>query len=844
MISPKDDANIRFRRLRMVKFRGPRIPLRRGSASFWLSGFWSEADGKLCMVGSGSNRINSGKSNNLNVVLKLNYSRKFNLSVFDSLVSGVLESLDFEGSESYFKPVSILGVAKLEERSYEFTLIDKGNESDFEDGLDRDKSLSVSDADQGVCSVFGFGNFKFELAFNSVCYRGGNVSCSPVTENVDYLPSALLLRKIRCVEKQKMVMLLGFLNSSIIRATFPFDPKTTLIAEGVWDDEKNQLHGVACRILNFTQIITNAYVGDCSVRFNLRFPTVFSVRNRSTILGQIWSNKSEHDPRYFDKIGFQSSQEVLMGLSGFKYRYTVVDVARKSCAIKNNVKHKGKTYPDVNSVDMRFSMYVKNSNGQISHGFASPLFVGDHLYQHPLSGHLHLPPLQRYTVFAFKPNNQHNMQNISYKMSIVPPSGFMFGGSEISEAIEISAEGVYDRDTGVLCMRGCRNLRPSHQQMKLAKNDSLDCEIDVNFQFRALNEEDSENVKGTIESTRQKSDSLYFGRLELFSSSIYTSQAKESVWRMDLEITMVLILNTVACFFVGLQLFYVKKHPDVLPFISVVMLIILTLGYMIPLLLNFEALFKANHNQQNLFLGSGGWLEANEIIVRMVTMVAFLLQFRLLQLTWSARQGNGSQNETWISERKVLYATLPLYIAGGLSAWVVYRSRNSYHGPYIVHRHIQPLHPRRVRLNWQHSLWGDLKSYGGLILDGFLLPQILFNMFNNSTEKTVAAPFYIGTTVVRLLPHAYDLYRANTSSWYPDWSYIYANPKMDFYSTAWDIIIPCGGLLFAALIYLQQQNGGRCILPRRFREIVAYEKIPVVSNVELQGEPVDKNIYT
>ncbi|ESR62580.1 hypothetical protein CICLE_v100142821mg, partial [Citrus x clementina] len=355
MISPKDDANIRFRRLRMVKFRGPRIPLRRGSASFWLSGFWSEADGKLCMVGSGSNRINSGKSDNLNVVLKLNYSRKSNLSVFDSLVSGVLESLDFEGRESYFKPVSILGVAKLEERPYEFTLIDKGNESDFEDGLDRDKSLSVSDADQGVCSVFGFGNFKFELAFNSVCYRGGNVSCSPVTENVDYLPSALLLRKIRCVEKQKMVMLLGFLNSSIIRATFPFDPKTTLIAEGVWDDEKNQLHGVACRILNFTQIVTNAYVGDCSVRFNLRFPTVFSVRNRSTILGQIWSNKSEHDPGYFDKIGFQSSPEVLMGLSGFKYRYTVVDVARKSCAIKNNVKHKGKTYPDVNSVDMRFS---------------------------------------------------------------------------------------------------------------------------------------------------------------------------------------------------------------------------------------------------------------------------------------------------------------------------------------------------------------------------------------------------------------------------------------------------------------------------------------------------------
>lgn len=796
------------------------------------------------MVGSGSNRINSGKFDNLRVVLKLNYSRNFNLSVFDSLVGGVLESLDFEGSESYFNPVSILGVAKLEERSYKFTLIDKENESDFEDGINGDKGLSMSDANQGVCSVFGFGNFKFELAYNSVCYSGGYVSCSFVTENVGYLPSAMFLRKIRCVEKQKMVMLLGFLNSSIIRATFPFDPKTTLIAEGVWDDKKNQLHGVACRILNFTEIVTNAYVGDCSVRFNLRFPTVFSVRNRSTISGKIWGNRSEHDPGYFGKVGFQSSQEVLMGRSGFKYQYTVVDVARKSCAIKNNVKHKGKTYPNVNSMDMRFSMYVKNSNGQISHGFASPLFVGDHLYQHALSGHLHLPPLQRYTVFASKPNNLYNMLNISYKMSIVPTSGFLFAGREISETIEISAEGVYDRDTGVLCMRGCRNLRPSPHQMKLAKNDSLDCEIDVNFQFRALNEEGSENVKGTIESTRQKSDFLYFGLLELSSSSIYTSQAKESVWRMDLEITMVLISNTLACFFVGLQLFYVKKHPEVLPFMSVVMLIILTLRYTIPLLLNFEALFKANHNKQNLFLGSGGWLEANEIIVRVVTMIAFLMQFRLLQLTWSARQGNGSQNETWISERKVLYTTLPLYIAGGLIAWVVYRLRNSYHGPYIVHRHIRPRHPHRAQLNWQHSLWGDLKSYGGLILDGFLLPQILFNMFLSSTEKAMTAPFYIGTTIVRLLPHAYDLYRAHSSSWYLDWSYIYANPKMDFYSTAWDIIIPCGGLLFAALIYLQQQNGGRCILPKRFRESVAYEKIPVVSTVELQGEAVNKNIYT
>lgn len=843
VIPRKYDANLmRLRKLRQVVYQGPRIPVRRGVATFWLSGFWSEADGKLCMVGSGSTRTNSGKLENLNVVLKLNYSSKSNLSVSDSLVSGVLESVDLEGSEGYFKPVSVLGVAHFEERPYEFTLIDKINEHEFEDGIDRESSFSMNNVNEGICSVFTLANFKFELEYSSDCYRD-NISCSPVTKDVGYLPSVMYLRKVRCVNEQKMLMLLGFSNSSTTPARFPLDPKTTLFAEGTWNDKKNQLHGIACRILNFTEPVTNAYIGDCSVRLSLRFPAIFSITNRSSILGQIWSNRSENDPAYFGKLELGSSQEVLMGLSGFKYQYTMVDVANRSCANKNNVKRKGKTYPNVNSVDMRFGIYVKNSEGQTSTGFSSPLFVSDQPYQHQLSGNLHSRPLLMHSVSVVQPSNHSNMLNISYKISITPPSGFKFGGGPISETIEISAEGVYDSDMGILCMVGCRNLRSSYQEMKLAKNDLIDCEIAVNFQFRALNAEGSENVKGTIESKREKSDPLYFGRLELSSSSIYTSQAEESIWRMDLEIAMVLISNTLACVFVGLQLFYVKKHPDVLPFISVVMLVILTLRYMVPLLLNFEALFKANRNQQNLFIGSGGWLEANEIIVRVVTMVAFLLQFRLLQLTWYARQGDGSQKEVWISEKKVLCATLPLYLAGGLIAWVVYQSRNSSHGPYLVHRHIRPHHPRRPSFYQQRSLWGDLKSYAGLILDGFLLPQILLNLFFNSSEKVLAAPFYIGTTIVRLLPHAYDLYRTHRSSWYLDWSYIYANHKMDFYSTAWDIIIPCGGLLFAALIYVQQQFGGRCFLPRRFRESCVYEKIPVVSNVELQ-EPVHKNIFT
>ncbi|KAF5197107.1 putative DUF2921 family protein [Thalictrum thalictroides] len=214
---------------------------------------------------------------------------------------------------------------------------------------------------------------------------------------------------------------------------------------------------------------------------------------------------------------------------------------------------------------------------------------------------------------------------------------------------------------------------------------------------------------------------------------------------MDLEIIMVLISSTLICVFVGLQIFYVKKHPDVLPSVSLLMLAILTLGQMIPLVLNFEALFLRNRNRQNVMM---------------------------------------------------------------------------------IHSHEVLLQPRNSDIYQEHSLWRDLKSYAGLLLDGFLLPQILLNdVFGNSKDKALCPAFYVGVTSVHLLPHAYDLYRDHRYVHSFVTQYIYANPGGEFFSTAWDVIIPCGGLLFAFLIYLQQHFGGCCILPKRFRQSSAYEKV-------------------
>ncbi|EEF43276.1 conserved hypothetical protein [Ricinus communis] len=808
------------RNLREIRFRPPRIPVRSRSLDFELYGLWSMETGKLCMVGSSRSSFSNlggvvSSFNNTNVVLKLKYPVVF--SNVSSLISGVLESVNDKSSLGYFEPISILGIPHFGE--YNYTLINKGNDNVCFEGNDRgNDNLHLEWLDPSTCltHLYRFAR-NLKLEYGKDCHRNGSGRCNPFGGDSGILPKFMTIQGIRCERGGNggIQLLIGFSNS-VYYGHGPFgyervfDPHTMFIGEGVWDEKKDKLCVVACRVLKLKYSLVNASVGDCSIQLSLWFSKTLTIRERNTVVGQISSGIAVNETGYFDRIGFHGSGNMIRGLTGLKYKYTMLDRVNKFCPIKKTMRGAaGKAYPNAYSTDMRFLMSVRNVKGQIAQGFSSPLFVGDQLLE------------------PYRMNDNHSgLVNISYSMTFTTSSDFQLGDKLLSNAsVEISAEGTYDKETGVLCMIGCSHLTSDDENS--AKDSSVDCDILVNIQFSPLNAKGRDNTKGTIKSMRGKMDSVYFRQLEISSNSIYKSQATESIWRMDMEITMVLVSNTLACVFVGLQLYHVKKHPDVLPFISFVMLIVLTLGYMIPLLLNFEAFFIGNHNRQNIFLESGGWLELNEVLVRVVTMIAFLLQFRLFQLSCSARYTDGRHKSLWVSEKRVLYLSLPLYIGGGLIAWYAHQWRNSYTSPYLRPRHIA---------YQQHYQWKDIKSYGGFILDGFLLPQIMFNVFLNCKENSLASSFYVGKTIVRLLPHAYDLYRAHSSSWSLDLSYIYGSHKHDFYSTTWDIIIPFVGLLLAAFIYLQQRFGGRCFIPRKFRETSGYEKVPVASSEEVRVE--------
>ncbi|XP_031130944.1 uncharacterized protein LOC116032494 [Ipomoea triloba] len=784
------------RGLRLVYFRPPRFPKRVYPQSFPVTGFWNSVSGELCMVSSGLKPFGSAQ-----VGLKLNYLNSS--SIFDSLVNGSFLRFDAKNGSAYSKPRKILGFSL---RNYRYTLIDEEVEKNGFNAYDRfvNSSLGFSSS-QDVCLIVS--NAVFDLEYSTDC---NGVNCDflgGISSNST--PRVMSFKEIECSKDGRVRYMLLFSDQRYNYVDFPFLQNATLVAEGKWEVRKKRIDMVVCRILNGSHVSSEGSVGDCTIRVSLRLPSRWTLRERSVVVGNMWSTKSSNELGYFKNVVFRSMRNRYNRPDNVVYEYTEIEKARRSCANKMISKGKEAKYPEAHSSDMRFNTILRNKKGVEVLAYSSPMAVGETFFKFAQVRSGTDEPT------ALGKDSQSRVFNISYVLSFKTPDDFVLGGKHRPiKSLEISAEGLYDSKTGHLCMIGCMHSAPNNGSLE---ERSLDCEVRVDIQYPPLNAKAGTRVRGTIESLRVKSDSLYFEPLEIFSNSLYAGQARESIWRMDLEMTLVLISNTLACVFVGLQLFYVKKYPNVLPSISVIMLFLLTLAHMVPLLLNFEALFFANRNKQNVYLGGGGWLEVNEVLVRVITMVAFLLEFRLLQLTWSARAGDENQKSFWTADKKVLFLSLPLYVLGGLIAWLIHLSRKPYQRRFAL------LH--RFHRQQQQNLWVDLKSYAGLILDGFLLPQILFNLFCDTSEKALAPSFYLGSTLVRLLPHVYDLYRAHSSTWTFD--FIYANPKLDFYSTSWDIIICCGGLLFVSLIFLQQRFGGGCFLPRRFRERTMYEKVPM-----------------
>lgn len=760
-----------------IKVRNPRRPGLYQSAfqssfihtskyvNFDLSGFWSESTGMICMVGSGSSYTFEGNAFHLSAVFKLNYPKIS--SIFTSIVTGTVESLDPVDSPNYFEKISVSAYAQNNYSYMEFPPSIRDSCSN----LNVPKETRSFDMDSVGSYVPNLVAVGLKLERGSDC-SGGN--CYPFFLKNGLIPSFLSLSQIYFSKEGKFHTRIEFNNYTGNRFNNQFEPEDSLVGEGFWDHEKNCMCLVACHVQ------ANASVGDCTFALSLWFPLVYTIKSRSQVMGRLWSYKSKNEPGFFSTMSFRDIGSYRNMDSSMQYKYSVLDGVSGCDASKNSVDMGSRTYPDGSSrQDLSISMLSATKKGSSLRVHAYPLSIGDTLYAHSLVE----APMEGSSVTLWKVSYE-----ISYRFST-------YLSSPRKNNIQISAEGWYNIKNGHLCMVGCMYNISSVLDTQAKIEDSLDCKILINVQFPPMDPKEGENLNGTIRSTRQTSDPLYFEPLLFSSYKMYDEQASKSIGRMDIEIIMVVISLTLSCFFIRSQIFYAKKHRDVLPTISITMLVVMTLGYLIPLILNFEAMLVMIQYKQHSFLSSSEWMVVNEIIVRVLNLVAFVLHLRMLQVAWSARCASEGKKDLRVAEKKTMKLCLVLYFSGVVIAWFVQSKSWSY--------------------RWK---WEDLFSYSGFILDGFLFPQIILNLFRRSQEKALSPIFYVGMTVIRIFPHFYDLYRARITLPHFQSSYIYASPEVDFYSLSWNIIIPLAGILFATFIFMQQRFGGNYILPSRLRK--------------------------
>ena len=111
------------------------------------------------------------------------------------------------------------------------------------------------------------------------------VCCTPFGERIPFLPFFVALNGIQCssADKKKICFLVEFQDRRHTPDSQSFNPNITLIGEGTWNGEKDELC-IVCRILNQNDPM-GAHVGDCSTRLTLWYPAVQSIKNTHTTGG-------------------------------------------------------------------------------------------------------------------------------------------------------------------------------------------------------------------------------------------------------------------------------------------------------------------------------------------------------------------------------------------------------------------------------------------------------------------------------------------------------------------------------------------------------------------------------
>ncbi|XP_072149750.1 uncharacterized protein [Setaria viridis] len=577
-----------------------------------------------------------------------------------------------------------------------------------------------------------------------------------------------------------------------------------VVAEGRWDSALGTLCLRACRVLRSgpTSLAVQEE-DDCDIGMGFWFPADWTVRDRSIVAGALWNTShGAAGAVSASSIDFDSNRG---NFSDVEYRYTMVDEAKKryyADVLRGHINKAKGPFPAANFTyhDFEFRFFMDNVTGGSELGEAHPVTIGSAMvYGDQLAAD---DSFSRHAAADM----EDGLLAVSYDIHIrhLPPHvNLMRPNMTSAVAIEerlVTAEGVYDPNTGVLCMIGCQELSGS----------TTDCQILITVRFSSLDAKAKGHGRGVISSLRARTDPLFFARMDIVLFGMYAEKVSESISRMDMESVMLVISTTLPCVFTALQILHAKRSPEASAATSTTMLVVLALGYVAPLVIGSEALFVSRGTEYTPFQRKVPY-KPRQAILRVPTLIAFVLQLRLLHLAWSARRSaaDRSKAETAAAaERRALWVCLPLYLLGGALTVALHVSNS---------RRAAREESLAVRVGPEPAtMWEDLASSAGLALDAFLLPQVAMNAFSSGGAARAISPwFYAGGTVVRGMPRVYNAIRARGYAPSMTPSNVYASPRDDRFGVAWDVAVPCGAALLAVLLFLQQRLGGAFLFGSR-----------------------------
>ncbi|KAJ7528157.1 hypothetical protein O6H91_16G087100 [Diphasiastrum complanatum] len=589
----------------------------------------------------------------------------------------------------------------------------------------------------------------------------------------------------------------------------------TLVAEGMWSSGK--LCMIAC---------VDGSQKDCNIRICLYMPTELSITQRSVLVGTI-SSLDGNDAISFDPLSFHQpvSPGFRPSILGMHYKYTKI----------NNVGAIMKREEPLGQSEKIKSSLLKYPSTGSYHSLSEDLrvhspIISQKSFYSPSYFDLDIIAIEKFVVIDWT-----RVSNLSTEVAVeLSPEAGHVGPKEEGKFVKVAAElsvrhpeipktrfpvihgeGLYNPRTGKMYLVGCKEVSAAWQVLQNSKFnlvDGLDCNVEVIVQFLPKNAEllVKPTVNVTITSRRTKDDPLFSPQVSLQTSRhLYQRQRKGIVSTKSLEAGLRLVKLSLMPMCIASQLIYIRKNKDSAPFISLVMLGVQAMSYGVPFIVGDEALYATRHfNRHEALpmlgerewtrkitfsrLGEGEWTQEIMFLNKILLLVAFLLNMHLCEKVVKARIQLRTQRPLEPgripSERKVLLIFLLIhamsFLIHAMGFFMLVLTNQ------VTIRSVEWQQPAKN----QNAIWVKeiLMGYGGVIQDLFLLPQVLGGAIWDVEGKPLGPVYYIGLTILCMLPHAYD------SSREP----IYFNSDLTFKA---NIAMPLLTLVLAFALYDQQR---------------------------------------